>query len=120
MIRADRRGVLKGTALATGALGFGPGARALGAGVDVVIHDRTLPGGGLAGLYPLARSIDLADERRTHWRRLRAGLGTAQRVEGLSGWSDWVAVRGELERQGFRVTTETKVTPRQFRWSMQK
>ena len=76
---------------------------------------------GMAGTH-----IDLASAHETRWAALRGYRGTIGAVEGLSGWSDWIAVRGELEARGFRLGSEDRVAAplsgkaHLFRWSMKR
>ena len=39
-------------------------------------------------------------------------------VEGLTRWSDWVGLRGELERQGLRLVAEHRTPGGLHRWTM--
>lgn len=120
MIRTDRRRLLQGAALAGGALGLGGTARALTGAPDLVVHDSAIAAtAALLGQHPLATRIDIARERHTRWQSVRGADGAARRIDGLTRWSDWVAIRGELERQGYRVTNESKApTSGLFHWSM--
>ncbi|WP_226015808.1 twin-arginine translocation signal domain-containing protein [Novosphingobium sp. FKTRR1] len=120
MIRTDRRRLLQGAALAGGALGLGSSARALASEPDLLVHDSAVPTtAALTAQHPLAQCIDIARERHTRWQALRGHDGSARRIDGLTRWSDWVAIRGELERQGYRVASESR--PRSgglVHWSM--
>lgn len=66
-----------------------------------------------------APALDLAAEHRTRFAALRSGLGAAKSVEGLTRWADWVAVRGELERQGWRASSEARHRGL-IRWTMRR
>ncbi|KPF82133.1 hypothetical protein [Novosphingobium sp. AAP93] len=99
-MRMDRRGVLKGGALAGVAVAVPVGARAAEV---LVVYDSRLPesasfGGG--------QGIDLAHVSLRDAHGLMAG---ATRVEGLTRWSDWTVLRGLLEEQGLRRTAETRL-----------
>lgn len=108
MIRASRRQVLQSMAALGGVLGVeGPARAAAGPGPALVIHDSALPASAMvAALHPLADRLDLARERRSRWQALRGHDGRAARIDGLTRWSDWVMLRGELQRQGYRVAHE--------------
>jgi hypothetical protein len=94
-MRTDRRGVLKGGALA-GAVAAVPVAVRAAEAVAVVVYDsRLAESASFAG----GRGIDLA---RRSLREAHAMLAGAARVEGLTRWSDWTVLRGLLEEQGLR------------------
>lgn len=123
-MRTDRRSLLKAGAIASAA-GAAPLAMAAGRSKSVVMFDSREPE-SLAFARTLHSSgsspIDLYREHHTHFAALRAGdhPGT---IEGLTGWGDWVAVRGELEAQGYRVAAEEAIKSRTgkthlFRWTM--
>jgi hypothetical protein len=98
----DRRGLLKGGALAGVAAAMPVAARAAEASA-VVVYDSRLPeSASFAG----ERGIDLA---RTSLREAHGLLAGAVRIEGLTRWSDWTVLRGLLESQGLRRTAETRV-----------
>jgi len=114
-MRTDRRGVLKGGALAGVAVAVPVGAWAAEA---LVVYDSRLAesasfGGG--------QGIDLA---RVSLRDAHVRLADAARVEGLTRWSDWTVLRSLLEEQGLRRTAETRVSSPLsghdglIRWSM--
>lgn len=101
-MRMDRRGVLKGGALAGVAVAVPVCARAA-EGVALVVYDSRLPesasfGGG--------HGIDLA---HVSLRDAHGLLASAVQVEGLTRWSDWTVLRGLLEEQGLRRTAETRL-----------
>ena len=68
--------------------------------------------------------LDLASEHRGGWKRLRGSLPAVERIDGLTGWSDLVAIRSELERMGMRLDSQQPVAAplsrkaHLFRWSM--
>lgn len=121
MIRPDRRTVLKGALAAGAAVGTRSGAAGLRPAL--LVGDSALPlSRAFLGAHPLTATIDLAQDRLYGWKALRAA-GGANRIEGLTRWSDWVAVRGALLAQGYRVTAEARVAspaagPVLFRWTM--
>ena len=91
------------------------GIVALPAGVEmarhrapVVVYDsRIREARGFVGVLKGAAGIDLAHADATRWAAIRADLPRSRPVEGLTRWSDWVSVRGELEAQGLRLAHET-------------
>lgn len=101
-MRTDRRGLLKGGALAGVAVAVPVGARAAEAAAFVVYDSRLPESASFAG----GRGIDLA---RISLREAHGLLAGAGRVEGLTRWSDWTVLRGLLEEQGLRRTAETRV-----------
>jgi hypothetical protein len=105
-MRTDRRGLLKGGALAGVAAAVPVSARAAAKVAEraaVVVYDSRLPeSASFAG----ERGIDLA---RTSLREAQDLLAGAGRIEGLTRWSDWTVLRGLLEDEGLRRTAETRV-----------
>lgn len=119
----DRRSLLRAGALA--GIAASTSARAAGAvkavwlGSDavLVVHDsRIAESRAFAGLRG---GIDLA----RGWAAVRAHPGAA-RIEGLTGWSDYVALRGLFGARGMRVVREERVAAplsrrtHLFRWSL--
>jgi hypothetical protein len=94
-----RRALLKGGLL----VGFFPLARALPVAGMAIYDSRfgTRPA-------PSMQTIDLVDERTTHWATIRSGLGQTRRVDGTTTWSDYVMIAHELERRGFRRAAEVQ------------
>jgi hypothetical protein len=72
------------------------------------------------------RRFDLADAHATRLSALRSAAPGAGTIDGLTGWSDWVGLRGEFEARGFRLTREDCVAApisakaHLFRWTMQR
>ena len=123
MIRLERRALLKaGAALAPAAAL--PGAALAAGRARLVVHDSRLPESRQFAAAQAGHRIDLAPAHETRWAALRGALPDAATVEGLTRWSDWVIVRGELQARGFRVTSEHIATApisrhdRLWRWSM--
>lgn len=121
----DRRAVLRGGVLA-GAAGGMPGlARASAGGMPaLVVFDSRVPESlAFARGYPLSARHDLALGPLALRRRL-AGL-EAGRVEGLTGWGDWVALRGLGRGAGLRRAQDWPVSAPQsgrrhlFRWTLE-
>ena len=122
-MRADRRTILKGAA-ALVAVPLAGGA-ALAMPRLVVFDSRVSESASFAARMAGTR-IDLAGAHETLWAGLRGYRGDIGTVEGLTGWSDWIAVRGELETRGLRLGREDQVAAplsgkaHLFRWSMQR
>ncbi len=113
-----RRGVLKGGALAGAVAAVPVAAQAATEMAAVIVYDsRLAESASFAG----GRGIDLA---AVSLRDAHAALAGAMRVEGLTRWSDWTALRGLLEEQGLRRTAETRASAPLsghdglLRWSM--
>jgi hypothetical protein len=119
-MRTDRRTMLKGS-LVTGSAALLGAAGPTMARAQLVIHDAGTTGSAtFLARHPLARRIDVRVEHRSRWSALRSlGTGTG-RIEGLTRWNDLVAVRGELESQGFRLAFERPIAGRDnlFHWAM--
>lgn len=108
MIRTSRRGALKAGA-ALGAVGAVPGvAHAVGA-ARAVVFDSRIAESAHFGRRTGGHRIDLAQEDARLWAGLRREFPAVSRVEGLTGWSDWISVRSELEARGFRLVGEAPV-----------
>lgn len=120
-MRLHRRTLLKAGAVVPLA---GLATSAVSASRRIVVHDGRLPESAHFAGSQSGHAIDLARADETLWADLRGALPEADAVEGLTRWSDWVIVRGELEARGFRVTAEriatAPISRRQglWRWSM--
>ncbi len=121
-MRTDRRSLLKAGAIATAATAA-PMVMAAQRSQAIVMYDSRVPESlAFARTAHASGAIDLYREHHTHFAALRAGQHPAT-IEGLTGWGDWVAVRGELEAQGYRVAAEVPLKTRSgrnhlFRWTM--
>ena len=89
----------------------------------LVVFDSRIPASrAFAQKYSSAR-VDVALEDVGFWRTLRAELPKGA-VFGMTGWSDWVMVRGLLEEKGLRLVSEVAApAPRSgkahlFAWEM--
>lgn len=100
MIRADRRTVLKAGAVA-GVAGLAAPAAAFAIPALTVCDSRIAESRVFA---PGGAALDLAQG----WDAVRAHPGAA-RIEGLTGWSDYVALRGLFGARGLRVVREERV-----------
>ena len=113
-MKIDRRSLLKSATVASGIIAVPAAVRAFQKPAFVIFDSRSIESSAFAYGQAVSR-IDVAQEDVQMWRSLRAiGKG---RIEGLTGWSDWVVVRGLLEENGLRVKTETKAG-KLFRWTM--
>ena len=101
----------------------------LGGGVALatprlVVFDSSVPESVSFAARIAGTRIDLARAHETLWSDLRGYVGDIDAVEGLTGWSDWIAVRGELEARGLRLGSEIRAAAplsgkaHLFRWSM--
>jgi len=123
--RIDRRALLKGSAIAGAAVAVPMAAAAVSPRATLVVFDSRLPESrDFAASLASAHRLDLAAAHDTQWAGLRGDLPAVTRIEGLTGWSDWVAVRGELEARGLRLSAEDPVAAplsrkaHLLRWSM--
>jgi hypothetical protein len=114
-----RRGVLKGGALASGALAVPAGAAALRRAGLVFFDGELAESRAFARAAGVVRKLDLAEEHQARFATLRAGLPKGRQIEGLTRWSDWVAVRSELETQGWRLAFEGR-SGNLYRWTMKR
>ena len=110
-----RRGLLKAGAVAGAAVAVPAGAMAL-KGAGLVIHDSRVPESLAFARSASGTTLDLAREHGQRFAAIRGGL-PMRWIEGLTRWSDYVALRRELARQGFRVTAEAR-SGSLIRWSM--
>lgn len=125
MIRLNRRTVLKGTATLGAAASVPLAATMAQAAVRLVVFDSSIAeSASFASSLAGGHRLDLADAHTTQWAALRGALPQVSAVEGLTGWSDWIAVRGELQARGLRLSSEMPVAAplsgkaHLFRWSM--
>ncbi len=92
----------------------------------LVVFDSRVPESAAFAASLAGTRIDLARAHETLWADLRGYVGDIGAVEGLTGWSDWIVVRGEFEARGFRLGSEDRVTAllsgkvHLFRWSMKR
>lgn len=122
-MRADRRSVLKGSAAL--AVLAAPAATATARPRrTVTVFDSRLPESASFAATRRGLRLDVAEGDASLWVDLRRGLPATARVEGLTGWSDWTALRSELEGQGFRLSHEQRLSgplsgrDGLFRWAM--
>lgn len=122
MSALTRRALLRRGALAGAVVAVPLGVAALRQAGLVVFDSALGDSRAFARGIPEARRIDLAAERRTRFTTLRSGLPQGGTIEGLTRWSDWVALRSELERQGWRLAAERRTgrAGNLFRWTMRR
>ena len=125
MSRVTRRTLLKGSATlgAVAAVPMSSGT-AQPASRLVVFDSAIAESRGFAADMQRGHQLDLASEHQGGWKQLRAGLPPVEQIEGLTGWSDLVAVRSEFEARGLRLESQRPVAAplsgkaHLFRWSM--
>jgi len=115
-----RRRLLQ-SAGAVGALASAPALAARIKPALVVYDSRLAESAGFAAQQG-GPALDVA--QGLHPRRL--ALGDATALEGMTGWGDYVALRGALRLQGFRRVSERKVEAplsgagHLFRWRLER
>jgi hypothetical protein len=114
------------------------GAGVLGAATALpkVAHAQTAKLGAYDSRLPESRAfavaakrrgvtmIDIAKGDKAIWHIARQDLASPGPIIGMTGWSDWVVLRGLLEEQGKRLRSESRIahqgtrmaTP--FEWAM--
>ncbi|WP_427967777.1 twin-arginine translocation signal domain-containing protein [Altererythrobacter sp.] len=125
-MRIDRRTMLKGSTVAGAALGVPASQVVLAQESRLAIYDSRIPesAGFANSLKGEAGLIDIAHADANGWPMLRGDLPKAQVIEGLTGWSDWVAMRGELEARGWRFQRDDQAPApisgksHLFRWTL--
>ena len=117
----SRRKLLKGTASAATVVALPP--LAAQTAKTLTVFDSRIPE-SLAFAKGARLKLDVAELNATRWADLRRGIEGAQRVSGLTAWSDWIVARGLLEEQGLRLKTEAAVNASMsgkahlFKWQM--
>jgi hypothetical protein len=82
----------------------------------VIVYDSRSPASfAFAGLHHGQR-IDIAQEDPRFWLTLRT-LAKQGAVKGMTGWSDFVIVRGLLQERGMRILQE-KLEGDHCHWTM--
>jgi hypothetical protein len=82
----------------------------------LIVFDSRIPASCAFAQRHIGPRIDVAKEDASFWRQLRADTPTGS-VVGMTGWSDWVVVRGLLEEKGKRLKSET-ASGKLFHWTM--
>jgi hypothetical protein len=112
----SRRSLIKsGAAAAAATAASGPIAAASAMPALVVFDGRSPLSRAFANTH-FAPVIDVAIEDDNLWRTLRSAAPTGS-ITGMTGWSDWVVVRGLLEEKGKRLKSE-KQSGTLFLWTM--
>jgi hypothetical protein len=114
--------MLRGVAAVSAVASVPVGAATL-RGAGLVVYDSEIAGSrAFARGAGFAPKLDLAEEHRARFATLRTGVPQAKLIEGLTRWSDWVALRSELESQGWRLAFEARSGKRGelFRWTMRR
>ncbi len=121
----SRRAVLKGASVLGAAVAVPVAAKAKSP--VLAVCDSRLPESRLfaaAQRRKGIRIVDVAKGDRALWTLARQELAATGPVIGMTGWSDWVVLRGLMEERGKRLTRETRIphkgarmaTP--FEWAM--
>jgi hypothetical protein len=111
-----RRSVLTGVLATTGVLCLeASGTPYREAPALVLIDARSTPSQAFKHAFT-CDSIDVSEEERIGWRRLRCWSG-AGRVAGLTRWSEYLQARAVLEERGLRVRQELRHDDL-IRWEM--
>jgi hypothetical protein len=124
-VSVSRRAVLKG-ASALGAATALPMAVTAKQPV-LAVYDSRLPESRLFAVTQRRsgiRVIDIAQGGRALWTVAQQDIPASGTIIGMTGWSDWVVLRGLMEEQGKRLTHEIRIphkgarmaTP--FEWGM--
>ena len=77
----------------------------------LVIDSRHAISRALGLRTPGAHVIDIAAAHENFWAEVRGCRPRGAGVRGLTGWSDWVLLRGALQDKGLRVRAETPIDP---------
>lgn len=109
-MKTDRRTLLKTGAVVGAAAGIPLATRDKAkAGEPLVVFDSSIAeSADFASGTEASGKIDIARAEEDFWARLRSDLPGGIRLEGLTGWSGWVMIRGELEQRGWRVAAERR------------
>lgn len=113
----SRRRLLASGALAATTAAIGGARLAAAAPPPLIVYDGRRAASRAFAHGRAGPRIDIAREEATLWRTLRS-LSADGAITGLTGWSDWVLVRGMLEDRGKRVIREAKAG-RLFQWTME-
>ncbi len=112
-----RRAILGGGAISAAALAASTGlagkSRNDADNPSLAVFDSRMPESVafVAGLDNAIIRIDLALEDARSWATIRAAALRPGAVVGLTGWSDWVTLKGVFQDAGKRVRQEVRATP---------
>lgn len=112
----SRRGLLASGAAAATVAAVGGSRFAAGPPPALVVYDSRRADSLAFARSIAAPRIDIAREDANLWRAVR-NLAVDGTIVGLTGWSDWVLVRGVLEEKGKRLRREVRAG-RLFEWTM--
>lgn len=125
-MKFDRRTTIKGSALlGAGALLPLSAAHAAEDRPLLVFDSRLKESRAFPQGRQARHTLDIAGEEGNLWQAARKLGARAQRVEGLTRWSDYVQLREIFEEHRLRVAAERKLAAplsgrgELFRWSMQ-
>jgi hypothetical protein len=119
----SRRMILKAGAAISAAVTL-PAIASAKAPIVAIYDSRILESRSFAETLDHALLIDVAAQDDQNWVGLRKGLQGTRQIKGLTGWTDWVNVRGLLEERGLRLTSQTSVPAplsgkaHLFKWEM--
>jgi TAT (twin-arginine translocation) pathway signal sequence len=109
-MRVSRRTLLKSVGVAGAATALP--AQTFARNPALAIYDSRLPEGAAFGASATAMglpTVDVAGGDRAILKVARHGLSASDTVIGLTGWSEWVIVRGLLEERGKRLSQEKRI-----------
>ncbi|HWU02638.1 MAG TPA: hypothetical protein VN222_07875, partial [Novosphingobium sp.] len=93
----------------------------------LVVFDSRIPESlDFASRQPGAARIDMAQLHADGWAMLRGKWPEYGAIDGMTRWSDWVVLRGELEARGLRASAENRSSAplsgrdHLFRWAMRQ
>lgn len=112
----SRRNLLASGAVAATLAAVGGSRFAAAAPPALVVYDSRRTDSLTFARSIAAPRIDIACEDGNFWRAVRS-VKVDGTIAGLTGWSDWVLVRGMLEEKGKRLRREVQVG-RVFQWAM--
>lgn len=99
-----RRTLIKGSAVAVAATVGAPYLHDQ-TPIHVVVYDSRSPASLAFAALHHGERIDIAEEDPKFWQSLRT-MTKLGAVKGLTGWSDFVIVRGYLQERGLRITQQ--------------
>lgn len=105
-----RRNLLKGAGVGAAAIATPAAALAADQAATpvLVLYDSRLPeSADFAARHGSAQRLDVAQGHATGWADLRTGIPQGTRLEGLTRWSDYAALRLALRGSGLRAGAET-------------
>lgn len=119
----SRRMILKGGAAISAAVTL-PAIASAQTQIVAVYDSRIPESRSFAKTLGHALLIDVSAQEDLNWAGLRQELRGTRQINGLTGWTDWVNVRGLLEERGLRLTSQTSVPAplsgkaHLFKWEM--